>query len=382
MKILKDKSLKGSTLLFWAVILIVAFAFLLINESKNDQNKSLQPSEEVQRGSAEDVSPTADTGEAPKKFTDLKDAMGTLMIPFSKVLKTAPVNDLLIDPRGNIWVATEKGVSAINNDQINNFSINEGSFPFPQAECLAYDGKHLWVGTLSGLCQQSESGRFVRSDSSSSLPSQIIWSLIWDGTTIWAGTQNGAAFLTPAGIFQTLNESNTNTGLRNNWCQSIVRFSSWFVAAHDRGISIWNTNFPASNPDMWKNIDHARSVISRPVTGMTFDGRNLWIATARGVLLLTTPVDKFFSEFVPNLVSFSRVHGLPTNRVNAIISHKGAIWLGTDEGLARIKNERIQLISASSGDYATNIRKLAANGDILWIGTDKGVQFINTAMVD
>ena len=82
------------------------------------------------------------------------------------------------------------------------------------------------------------------------------------------------------------------------------------------------------------------------------------------------------------MVSFSRIHGLPDNRVNTIIAHREAIWTGTDEGLARIKNERINLITASSGDFSPRIRKLAASGDILWIGTDKGVQFINTAMVD
>lgn len=377
-----EKKFKGSGLVFWLGILIVALVFMFINESKDGQNGQIQPAHSSSQQSNEEASPTADTAEAPKIITDSKDQAGNLSIPFSRVLKTAPVNDLLIDPRGTVWVATENGISAISNDQVVNYSIDDGSFPFAQAECLAYDGKQLWAGTLSGLCQQNEAGRFVRAANSDTLPSQIIWSLLWDGTTIWAGTQNGAAFLTPSGIFQVLDETTTNSGLRNNWCKSIARFSSWFVAAHDRGLSIWNTNFPAANPEMWKNIDHARSVISRPVTDMTFDGRNLWIATARGVLLLTTPVDKFFSDFVPNLVSYSRVHGLQTNRVNAIIAHRDAIWLGTDEGLARIKDERIQLISADSGNFARKIRKLAASGDILWIGTDKGVQFINTAMVD
>lgn len=354
----------------------------MIKESDNRPGIVKSGSEASSGAPAENAEPATSINEAPKLISDSKEAPGALTIPFSRIYKTAPVNDILFDPKGRIWIAHEAGLSSIQDELIRHYSIEEGSFPFAHAECLAYDGKTLWVGTLSGLCQQNESGRFVRSDLSDSLPSQIIWSLQWDGTTIWAGTQKGAAFMKPGNNFQTIDEANTNSGLRDNWCHKIARFSSWFVAAHDRGLSIWNINFPASNPELWKNVDHARSVISRPITDMAFDGRNLWLGTARGVLMLSTPIDRFFNDFVPNLVSFSRIHGLPANRVNAIIAHRGAIWIGTDEGLARIKDERIQLITASSGDFSQRVRKLAASGDILWIGTDKGVQFINTAMVD
>lgn len=373
---------RSSNWLFWAVIILIAIAFLIIKESGHNKNIVKTGQGSGSESSTDSAEPTTAISEAPKLISDSKEATGALSIPFSKIYQTAPVNDILFDPRGRVWIAHESGISSIQDELIRHYSIDEGSFPFSHAECLAYDGKVLWAGTFSGLCRQNESGRFVRSELSDSLPSQVIWSLQCDGTTIWAGTQKGAAFMKPDSVFETINEENTNGGLRNNWCHKIIRFSSWFVAAHDRGLSIWNINFPASNPELWKNVDHARSVISRPITDMAFDGRNLWLGTARGVLMLSTPIDRFFNEFVPNLVSFSRIHGLPANRVNAIIAHRQAIWIGTDEGLARIKDERIQLITPSSGDFSHRVRKLAASGDILWIGTDKGVQFINTAMVD
>ncbi|NCB38051.1 MAG: hypothetical protein EOM80_04710 [Erysipelotrichia bacterium] len=376
-----EQVFKNSSLTFWIVTIVVAISFLLINESKSPV---APPSTETENMPLEKGIETSaiDTGEAPKRISDTHDAEGKLLIPFSRVFKTGSVNDLFVDPRGRLWAATEDGISTLENELLTNYSINDGTFPFEQAECLTHDGKQMWIGTLFGLCCRNESGKFVRADSSDTLPSQIIYDLLWDGTTIWVGTQKGIAFKAPSGNFQTVDEHTTNGGLRNNWCKNIARFSNWLVAAHDKGISIWNTSFPASNPELWKNIDNARSAISRPVTGLVFDGKNLWISTAHGVLLLTTPIEKFFSEFVPNLVSYSKIHGLPTNRVNAMISHKGNIWIGTDEGLARIKNERIQLISPSSGNYTRNIRQFAASGDILWIGTDKGIQFINTAMVD
>lgn len=373
---------KNSGYLFWGILLLIGLSFYLINETQTPDDKTLdQPGGYADSGSSSAESDQG-TSQAPKKISDHQDPLGKITLPFSKLIKTVPINDMLVDPRGTLWAATESGLTSIYSDKIENFSISDGTFPFSQAECLTHDGKNLWVGTLFGLCQQTENYRFILAENTDSLPSQIIYSLAWDGTAIWAGTQNGAAFRGPSGKFQEISEINSNGGLRNNWCKRIARFSTWLVAAHDKGLSFWNTSFQASNPEWWKNIDHAKSGITRPITGIAFDGRNLWIATARGVLLLTTPLDKFFSESVSNLVSYSQIHGLPTNRVNDIISHKGAIWLGTDEGLARIKDERIQLVTDENSNVPRKIRKLAASGDILWIGSDRGIQFINTAMVD
>jgi len=375
---------RSSGWLFWLILILVSVAFLVANESPNQPESSLSQTGsadgQIQDGATPAAAPAI--SEAPKLISENGEPTSSLAVPFSRLYKTAAVNDILVDPRGFVWAATEQGLSSIKEDQLQNFSITEGSFPFQQAECLAYDGKDLWIGTLTGLCVQNDSGRFVRSELSDSLPSQLIWSLTWDGNTIWAGTQNGAAFMKPGSGFQTINEANTNGGLRNNWCHSLARPGTWFVAAHDRGLSIWNINFPASNPELWKNIDHARSVISRPITDIAFDGTRIWLGTGRGVLLLTTPVEKFFNDFTPNLVSYSRIHGLPANRVNALIAHRNSIWAGTDGGLVRIREDRIQLITASSGSAPERVRKLAASGDILWIGSDRGLQFINTAMVD
>lgn len=373
---------KKNSWAFWLGILAISVLFIMIKES--DRSTEVLHSKQVPDTTLNDNSNPTVTGisQAPRLISDNLSTTGSITVPFSRLIKTAPVNDILVDPRGVTWAATENGLCSIRDDQVYFHSLEDGSFPFAQAQCLAHDGKTLWVGTMYGLCMQTESGRFVRSEHSDSLPSQIIWSLAWDGTTLWAGTQNGAAFLKPGSKFQSINEENTNGGLRNNWCRKITRLSSWFVAAHDRGLSIWNINFPASNPELWKNIDHARSAIARPITDLAFDGRNVWLATARGVLLLTTPAENFFSEFNPGLVSYSKLQGLPSNRVNSIIAHRNAIWAGTYNGLARIKDERILLVSESTGLSQSGIRKLASSGDILWIGTDKGIQFINTAMVD
>jgi ligand-binding sensor domain-containing protein len=364
---------------FWLTLFVIAFAFYLINESKNNAGHFREESISQKQPDAS-VAVAADI--APRKIIDSNTPSSALSVPFSRPVTTATINDLVVDPAGTLWAATEAGVTSIQNDVITHYRLTDGTFPFPQAQCLAHDGRRLWVGTLFGLCVLNENKRFVRSEASTGLPSQIIWDLTSDGKTLWAGTQEGAAFLDKDGAFVVINEENSNGGLRQNWCQRVFRMDNWFVIAHDNGISLWNITFPAANPEWWKNVDHARAGLTRPVTDFAFDGKHLWLSTPRGVLHLTTPVNRFFSDFIPNLVSYSRVHGLPADRINSMIHHRGALWVATNEGLARIKDEHIQLISPESGNFARRIRKLTASGDLLWLGTDNAIQFINTAMVD
>ena len=120
---------------------------------------------------------------------------------------------------------------------------------------------------------------------------------------------------------------------------------------------------------------------------MTFDGKNIWIGTPTGLMMINTELKDFDSRFSTELISYSELHGLPSNNINSMIFHKNAIWLGTNNGLARIRNNNIQTISDISGKKPESIRKLAIQGEgdnitLLWIGTKSGVQFINTQMAD
>lgn len=316
-------------------------------------------------------------------FSKISNA-GNLEVPFSKTIKTAAVNDIQTDSKGTVWIATEAGITSINSDRttVKNYNISEGTFPFSQAESIIFDNKTLWVGTLFGLCKLDESERFIIAPESESLPSQMIWDMHWDNSTIWIGTQNGVAFMTSRKDFQSLTNESTNGALKNNWCKNILKTKHWFITSHDNGISLWNTSFPASNPEIWKNLTFERLSISRPINDMAFDGRYLWFATSKGVFQLATPAEKFFGDFLSKFIVYGKLNGLASNNIKSIISHKDSIWVGTSEGLGRIKDERVQMIYPSSGQYNKNIRKLYASGDILWIGSEAGVQFINTAMVN
>ena len=370
-----------SHIVFWISVTLLAFGVFMAREPVQQVSSPTSTTQVAQKTDKTDAK--SDVSVASRKIrSDGQESKGSLAIPFSPIIPCPQVNDLLVDSRGTLWVATEKSLLAIDSGQVKEYSNSRGTFPAPQAECLAFDGQKIWVGTLFGLYSTTRSGKIEKHQVSNVAGSEIILDLAYDGVSLWVATQAGVAFMDKDGKFVIIDSHVSNGGLRNDWCQNIMRFSSWFVVTHDSGISFWNTGFKASNPEFWKNIDNARSSIVRPITGLTFDGNHIWVATSRGVLYLITPLEKLFSESVSNFVNFTTVHGLPSNRINAIISHRNSVWVGTNNGLARISEEKIQTIIPIEGNSNPKILALAASGDILWLGTDRGIQFVNTAMVE
>lgn len=66
-------------------------------------------------------------------------------------------------------------------------------------------------------------------------------------------------------------------------------------------------------------------------------------------------------------------HGLPSDHVNAIAQDPdGAMWFGTDSGLAKYDGRRVQKV-ATDGPAAARVRVLKVDGEgVLWIGSDTG----------
>src|SRR6267378_1083894 len=66
-------------------------------------------------------------------------------------------------------------------------------------------------------------------------------------------------------------------------------------------------------------------------------------------------------------------HGLPSNRVRAIAEGlDGAMWFGTDAGLARYDGRRTQALTAESLPGGKVLALKYDEAGVLWIGTEAG----------
>ena len=66
---------------------------------------------------------------------------------------------------------------------------------------------------------------------------------------------------------------------------------------------------------------------------------------------------------------------LPDNQVNAISVAGTTVWIGTQNGLARLSNGRWQIFNAANSPLPSPVvlSIAAEGGDCVWVGTDKGL---------
>lgn len=396
----KSNNINKPTTKIFVTILVIAILVFIVKSTNNKKNVNLPVTQYKSFTNNIETSSNKNDIENIKQISS--DARGQKNIPiaFSQLIPTPPVNDIKIDQYKRVWIATENGVYKLENDEITEFTIKNGKYPFPQASCIETDGKNLWIGSLFGICKYNDSGKFVDQTSKFSLPSNIVWDIKSDRNNLWISTQKGVVFYKSIDSDDEspdyssnkdnrilIDNKTTNNGLRSSWCTKIARYLNFLAVIHDNGLSVLNIGFPVGSPNAWKNLAHTKLSISRPINDMAFDGKNIWIGTPTGLMMINTELKYFDSRFSTELISYSELHGLPSNNINSMIFHKNAIWLGTNNGLARIRNNNIQTISDISGKKPESIRKLAIQGEgdnitLLWIGTKSGVQFINTQMAD
>ncbi len=292
-----------------------------------------------------------------------------------------PVNALLQDPSGTLWVATEQGLGKISGDRFVLLNRSNGSFPADNATCLAHDGQTLWIGTFDGLFRTSDGRNYQKFSSPIHLNSDMVWSLFWDGMTIWAGTQNGFSFLGSDGQFNKVDKQVTNGGLADLWIGAMQRTGKWFVCGNDDGVSIWDTSVIAANPAGWNTLDmFATNLAHNWILSLAVDQGKIWAGTPAGLCRLETPLERVFAGDRAVWENFDRSRGLPSDRVDAVLSFGGDLWGGTPEGLFRIRNGSVRRLTMAEGLLATDVRALAAASETLWIGTSGGVQGLSTRL--
>ena len=363
-----------SNIVFWLIILGVVYTFFQLDRKSSVSGNSQTNKKAFYSSSCKNFLPTEKAPTSHQK--------SVIVIPWSKIIKTGAVNDIKVDAKGKLWAATENGVVSVFNDKITYFQQNLGSFPVPQAECLAFGNNKVWIGSLFGLLSIDNHGILHREDIDNKLPSHIIWSLNFSSQVLWIGTQNGLAFIGKNKKIVKLDKSNTHGGLRSLWCQHVRQFGPWLIVAHDKGLSIWNTAFPASNPSIWRNIDSYKARIPLPITDIAYNGANLWLSTHDGVYKLPASFEKIFSGNHTDFISYTTLYGLPSNFVNSLVLIKDSLWIGTDKGLIRMRGGEIKKVQPLHYNGKLKIRAMTSSGDILWVGTNNGLYYLNTAMVN
>ncbi len=216
---------------------------------------------------------------------------------------------------GYLWLGTYGGVARFDGVNFTSFnSKNTPEFKDNLVQAMLADSRdRLWIGTGTGGVVRYSNGRFRAFRASDGLPSDAIWSFAQRGNETWVGTQAGIAVI-------------DGERVRSLMIKELVGQPVWALFADAGGV-------------MWAG----------------FEGTGLARIDSNRVTVYSTAA------------------GLPNPNVRAILrDSRGVLWVGTDEGLARLDGERFIPLRGYDLEHAS-VRALAESSDALWIGTFEGL---------
>lgn len=282
------------------------------------------------------------------------------------------INKVLEDRNGNIWFATNNGISKwdIKTNRWTTYYQNKKE----QAQVflsLCEDNKgRIWAGTYSTgvYVIDSNSGRevahFSQNDKNSSLTSNFVFDIFKDSQgDIWIGGVQGdiVSYKMNENVFRSFTGRPINAFIELT-ADKILLVCTFGLAQLNKKTGEEEILLDG----YWSN-------------DAVVIGENVWVCT-RGEGLIR------FNLKNKKMEKYTTKNGLPSNYINSLIKLGNYLWLGTENGLCKFNTidhsvlTYSSLLSLSKVSFNQSSHYVLRNGDLIW-GTNNGAILFNPADV-
>jgi ligand-binding sensor domain-containing protein len=284
----------------------------------------------------------------------------------NKIVAILPLED------GSVWFGSDKGISVLKNDKIENLKTGSSFKLEAPINCFFKDSKNIiWVGGQNGLCSMKKNGNKYNV-TYYKLPVKInekegfaVWSIIEDSKGfIWAGTYLAGLFKLENDQFiqQSISVEAVTTAL--DLCKD--KFGNLYAATLN-GVLVFNPE-----KHTYKLISEKEGLSSELVyaIGITKDNNYLWVGTNQGINRIDI---KKLQYDVIDILKYGRADGFSGVELNTHGIYEdvdSSIWFGTVNGLIKYTPKEFVKNDNLSRTLITNIKlayadTLLANGSVL-----------------
>ncbi|HWS77774.1 MAG TPA: ATP-binding protein [Thermomonas sp.] len=225
----------------------------------------------------------------------------------------------------------------------------------------------LWLLCAGALAAVPERPRFRIAGASQGLPSTEIKALARDRHGyLWIATADGLARYDGLGMRVWRHRPGDPLGLPGNNVQALLVDAGdrvW-VATESGGISVLDARRQAFTH--YRKATHPQ-LGSDDIWAFADRGGSVWFGAYEGGLHRMDANGRIRRYT-------SAGDGLPSDTVLALaVDAGGALWIGTDAGLARLQGDRIEAVRLPGADGAPLVYSLTVQPDGVWVGTASGV---------
>ncbi len=263
-------------------------------------------------------------------------------------LASNAVQSLLEDREGNIWLGTLAGLQRLTPHQVTPVK----HLAIPRAIEVTPDGS-VWVGTAAGLVRFSSAGRRVYTEADG-LPGTVVLALHADHRgDLWVSAERGVVRFSQGRFSPVLVAPGpsvqrilTITGTRD---------TLWFRDFYLR-LFRWRNGQLSPADDIPETHRRTASSLDAGRSG------TLYIGSSGGLLLVGRPGQEL-RTYDPRVGTVGCVHE----------DSRGNIWVGGDNGLSRLANDRWITVSRENG-FPGDVKSIVedAQGSI-WVGAGGGI---------
>jgi len=263
---------------------------------------------------------------------------------------------------GFVWLGTEVGLVRFDGNSFQVFDRNSSpALPGNDVRCLqeTHDGA-LWIGTSEGLARWKD-GSVTAFTTKDGLPANGIRALAETGDgTLWVWTDGGLAGRKDQERFV---DATAATGLGANAITAVTTdgWGTLWVTTRESAVSYWR--------DRW-----AKPVLQQQF-GPAFpkDGIEFFQDFKNGVAVATKDTVVALRRSLV-LATLTEGKELPGSRIQTIFEdHDGSLWIGTNSGLARWVDGKVQLLPVTDPLATASVLTLMEDREgNLWVGTETG----------
>ena len=269
------------------------------------------------------------------------------------------------DKEGFLWLATRNGVMKFKDG---NFERDQRLQSLANSAILSLmiDSKdNIWIGTLGEGLFILSGNQLTHLDESSGLDDNSVRSMLEDSRgNVWIGTNIGVNLYRDSQLSK-MNIDDQNSGFFVN---DIIEdpFGAIWVAS-DIGLI-------KSYKGKIEILDQTNGLVDNNVQSLAFDNEgSLWMGNyRRGISRIKDGKFK----------NYGVLEGLPNEVINIAYQEGSNTWIGTDYGLAKLKDDKITAYSLGPGYQKNRVRDILRDSKgNLWICTYDGLVLFKNGVV-
>jgi signal transduction histidine kinase/ligand-binding sensor domain-containing protein len=325
-------------------------------------------------------------------FRIVNDSMIPVSFEVSKS-NSIVVNQMLVNADGTILFATDDGLKEWRDGRVFSYEFSNTRIEAIQSLSRDHEGS-LWLGTRQQGLARMKDQPFKSYTSADGLPDKLVGAIYEDNMgTIWIGQPAGLTKLTDGRLSRSKEDGSPNqvTSLAQSqrgtmWIGTSNGLYEYRDSSYRKLQGVGTPDVRAlrtdSDGNLWvgTNSSGLLCVLDGKIKTYTIkDGlpgdsirsiyqdnqRNLWIGT------FGTGLSKFKDGQFTN---FGRREGLVNDYVMTIYEEDDALWIGTRNGLNRLKNNSLTAYSTDNGLFADSILHIIGDGyGNLWMNSNRGL---------